>query len=399
MKFLYQDHANKSGIYKIVNTHTNRIYIGQCKSFKQRWYGHKQSLIKNKHQNKFIQNDYNKCLLELGNDDFLEFHVLEVMENSTKEERNLKEEFYVASLFDKQQLCYNFHEKTKSKERSCYSNTPEETFLKKSTSAKRMWESEEYKKNQSEVQKQRTTELWQNEEYRQKHVESITKAVQSEETRRNMARRWQDAELRKELGEKSKERWQSEEYRQKHLLEMKKRWSSEEYCINHSRKMKKYWENNETQRARASQRMKEKMAEKYANQKVYELIDPSGNLVKITNLKEFCKNSEVKLIPQCLKNVFYHKKHYYKGWTAIGSNIDEVKENFKETISKWRRKNFVFINPSGEETIILDLKKYCKNNDLSYDAMLKVNSKKQESHNGWIAKQLTHKLKQLPNNS
>lgn len=35
-----------------------------------------------------MQVDFNKTKELLGHDDFLEFHVLEVMEKSTKEERN-----------------------------------------------------------------------------------------------------------------------------------------------------------------------------------------------------------------------------------------------------------------------------------------------------------------------
>lgn len=152
MKFFYQEHAKQSGIYKIINTYSNRIYIGQAKPFKQRWYGHKKSLSSNKHQNKFLQNDFNKCKEELGHDDFLEFHVVEVMENSTKEERNHKEEFFITSVFDKQENCYNFKQKVEAKEASCYSYTPEKTSQKLSEISKEMWanRSEEEKKEISD---------------------------------------------------------------------------------------------------------------------------------------------------------------------------------------------------------------------------------------------------------
>jgi hypothetical protein len=49
------------------------------------------------------------------------------MEGSTKEERNLKEEEWIAKFWDKQALCYNFKKTAEAKERSCYSNTPEKT--------------------------------------------------------------------------------------------------------------------------------------------------------------------------------------------------------------------------------------------------------------------------------
>lgn len=140
MHLNYTNNCSKlPGIYKIINTHTNRIYIGQCKSFQERWHGHSCSLRKQKHQNKFLQNDYNKCVKELGHDNFIEFHVLEIMENSSKEERNKKEEEYISQFFDKQNSCYNFKEKTESADRSCRSFTPEETKEKVSASMKKAW--------------------------------------------------------------------------------------------------------------------------------------------------------------------------------------------------------------------------------------------------------------------
>lgn len=183
MRFIYQEHSLKPGIYKIVNTHTNRIYVGQAKEFKARWNAHKRSLLNDKHQNKFLLNDFKKCKEELGHDDFLEFHVLEVMENSTKEERNNREEKLIAQHWDKQDLCYNFKKKTEGKERSCYSKTPEETRAKKSAKSKEMWSSPEFKEStrkairngvmKSEVRKlrsQRMKETWNNLEHREKVV-------------------------------------------------------------------------------------------------------------------------------------------------------------------------------------------------------------------------------------
>ena len=137
MQFIYQSHANQPGIYKILNTHTNRTYIGQAARFERRWYDHKRQLLNRRHQNKFLLNDFMKSREQLGHDDFLEFHVLEIMENSTKEQRNQREEEWIAEHWDKQDLCYNFKQKTARKERSCYSLTPEETRQKISEGTKK----------------------------------------------------------------------------------------------------------------------------------------------------------------------------------------------------------------------------------------------------------------------
>lgn len=113
MKFIYQENSRKSGIYRIFNTHNNRIYIGQTKRFKGRWSSHKSSLLNNKHNNKFLLNDFNKCKKALGHDDFLEFDILEIV-NGTKEERLKREQNWIDSVWDNQIKCYNLNPKAQS---------------------------------------------------------------------------------------------------------------------------------------------------------------------------------------------------------------------------------------------------------------------------------------------
>lgn len=136
MKFNYQDCSLKSGIYKIFNTHTNRIYIGQAKEFKERWKAHASSLRLGKHANKFLRADFNKCQELLGHDDFLEFHVLEIMEGSSKEARNVREERWIAQVLIAQQQCYNFELKPTKPEQSTWSHTPEQSSRRRSQAHK-----------------------------------------------------------------------------------------------------------------------------------------------------------------------------------------------------------------------------------------------------------------------
>ena len=42
------------GIYKIVNSINNKIYVGSAKNIKKRWSAHKSDLNKNKHHNKHL---------------------------------------------------------------------------------------------------------------------------------------------------------------------------------------------------------------------------------------------------------------------------------------------------------------------------------------------------------
>lgn len=284
MKFIYQEHSLKSGIYKVLNTHTNRIYIGQCKLFKVRWNQHRSSLLNNKHQNKFLLNDFNKCKEELGHDDFLEFHVLEVMENSTKEERNKREEEWIAQHWDKQDLCYNFKQKIAGKERSVFSNTPEET-----------------KKLLSQAQKR----LWQNPEERQKRIEG------------------RDGKRREKIGKASSEMWASmtEEQRQE-ISQQRVQLSQESWTDTEIRQKRLNGIHANSWKVSAAQKEKvasdpvyhaRLVAQGLASAKTYQMIDPQGHMVTIHNMSKFCRENS--LVKSHMIAVSKGKLKSHKGWT------------------------------------------------------------------------------------
>lgn len=49
-----------SGIYRIENIITRKVYIGQAANLKKRYYNHISALRRNKHDNKYLQNAWNK---------------------------------------------------------------------------------------------------------------------------------------------------------------------------------------------------------------------------------------------------------------------------------------------------------------------------------------------------
>ena len=99
MLFFYQGYSNVPCIYEIRNVHSGRRYVGQTVNPKLRWgSGHKRSLVAGKHRNQFLQNDFNKCFALLGNTDFLEFHILEALPNTTPEERDQRECYWITAL-------------------------------------------------------------------------------------------------------------------------------------------------------------------------------------------------------------------------------------------------------------------------------------------------------------
>ena len=100
MEYRFEGNANKSGVYKIVNKINDRVYIGSAKTFKTRWHGHAASLRRQKHGNKYLQADFNKC----GEEAFV-FEVLEVVEG-TKQDRLIAEQRYIDFYYGKNK-CYN----------------------------------------------------------------------------------------------------------------------------------------------------------------------------------------------------------------------------------------------------------------------------------------------------
>ncbi len=295
MQFNYQENSLKPGIYKIINTHTNRIYVGQAKRFAERWRDHKRHLLSKTHQNKFLLNDFNKCKEELGHDNFLEFHVLEVMEGSTKEERNVREEFYIHSIWDTQENCYNFKKKTEAKERSCYSKTPETT-------------SELISKNMKAV--------WQDKEKNSKRVETISSKEYREKQSSKMKEKWMDAsysEHQKDAiakgstklsSERMKAKWALDpEYRDK-MIEINKRLSS---------KRQEYWDN--LPEARKQEIIeKRRAATQQALVKHHGFVkSPSGNLHEVINAKEFALKHN--LNPGTFHMMLKGQRSSHKGWT------------------------------------------------------------------------------------
>jgi group I intron endonuclease len=147
MEYKFEGNSLKSGVYKIFNKINERIYIGSAKEFKERWKQHAKSLETNKHYNKFLQADYNKC----GTEAFV-FEVLEVI-SGDKQQRLSVEEHYIKQYFDKGDTCYNLRNCATSSE-GYGSKNPEETRRKMSEAAKKKWENEEYRQKMKQFSKQ-----------------------------------------------------------------------------------------------------------------------------------------------------------------------------------------------------------------------------------------------------
>lgn len=100
----------KGGVYKIVNKLNNKIYIGSSEDILRRWSRHKSLLLRNKHTNRHMQNDFNKLKSSLNEsenpiDTILEFSFLEFEDD--KKKRDDIEQKYLDQYFDNYKNCYN----------------------------------------------------------------------------------------------------------------------------------------------------------------------------------------------------------------------------------------------------------------------------------------------------
>lgn len=91
-----------SGIYKIINVLNNRIYIGSSTSLETRKKKHFSLLKRKRHENLFLQNDFNKC----GPENF----IFEIILETDCEDLLLDfEQNYLDEYWDGQKQCYNIN--------------------------------------------------------------------------------------------------------------------------------------------------------------------------------------------------------------------------------------------------------------------------------------------------
>ena len=80
-----------SGIYQIINTTSNKVYVGSAYNLYNRYRGHKSMLNNNKHDNDHLQKSFNKH----GSDSFA-FSIIEYCDRS---ELSTREEFHIKSRY------------------------------------------------------------------------------------------------------------------------------------------------------------------------------------------------------------------------------------------------------------------------------------------------------------
>ncbi len=113
--------------------------------------------------------------------------------------------------------------------------------------------------------------------------------------------------------------------------------------------------------------------------KSYQITDPDGNIQNIVNLRDFCRNNN--LTVENMRAVLKGKSRHHKGWTCnyLENNIPiEITKQFVMIPQRW-----IFTSPDGNETIVENLKLFCKENDLPYWSLNHLKDIKTRTWKGW----------------
>lgn len=316
MKKTYGGNANKSGIYKIINHSNGRFYIGSCKRFKQRASEHHGDLRTNRHSNKFLQNDWNKC-----DENCFEFIVVEVLEKS-EEERRAKEQTLLDQSYDNQKNCYNIAKTTEAIPRRVFSNDPDITKKVLSEKSKAMW------KNPATRKKilKRKNEAMKTSEYKKALKEGLERAWDDNERREKTSKR-----LKEEHASGSREQFVEvlKENQKKGRKTFKERMKAD------TEFKKKYQEHGKTKVAKIQERYKKdanfrKKMDAHSRKNITDynesreltkkptFVGPNGKVYdNIYNLAEFARNNGLDL--SCAYKLVNGKLKKHRGWKLFTS--------------------------------------------------------------------------------
>jgi group I intron endonuclease len=103
--------------------------------------------------------------------------------------------------------------------------------------------------------------------------------------------------------------------------------------------------------------------------KTFFIFNPENELIEINNLCKFCRDKDLDY--KKMYEVCYGRRSEYLGW-----KIDIYAKNKRE-------KEYFFISPEGLFTKVINLNKFCKENDLPIQTMRQIHKEIGVSCRGW----------------
>jgi hypothetical protein len=117
----------------------------------------------------------------------------------------------------------------------------------------------------------------------------------------------------------------------------------------------------------------------YTSAKVWEVTEPDGTVMIVENLTELCRLNNLGLDSMC--SVADGKQLHHKGWKC--KRLSPPRQNIH---GRWE-----VTDPSGCVTITDKFKQFCEDNDLNCKSMGSVSRGQHSNHLGWTCKYLGEK--------
>lgn len=127
-------------------------------------------------------------------------------------------------------------------------------------------------------------------------------------------------------------------------------------------------------------RLPSRVGEQISNVIKFELLSPEMQIVKGINLSQFCKNNNLEY--NCIRKVLNGELWEHKGWMRADTTLDELS-------TKWQRykKSMTLISPTGDEVCVRDLKPFCFKNGLDYKLFYSLYKGYNQTAMGWTKKE------------
>lgn len=127
-------------------------------------------------------------------------------------------------------------------------------------------------------------------------------------------------------------------------------------------------------------RLPHRIGEEVSNVVEFELLSPDNKIVRGNNLSRFCRNNNLEY--NCIRKVINGEIWKHQGWMRPDTTGEEL-----ATKGQRYKKPITLISPIGDEVIVDDLKPFCFKNGLDYSLFYSLYKGYNQTAMGWTKKE------------